>query len=75
MTDLQAMAFRKVIGERDRYKAALEMIAQIRHVQGNAQANHRWTLSMVDAVLERGADVRDLATVEALVNGTFKGKQ
>jgi hypothetical protein len=54
-----------------RYKAALEMIAQIRAISGSPQGHFRSTLWMVDAVLA-GADVRDLETVEAIEKGTWK---
>jgi hypothetical protein len=56
----------------ERIRAALSQIAQIRHVQGSAQPNFRYTLRMVDAVLDHGADVRKVETVEALANGTWK---
>lgn len=57
--------------ERDRFRAALEMLAQVRHVSGSAQPAFRMNLHMVDAVLA-GADVRDVDTVEAIAAGTWK---
>jgi hypothetical protein len=57
--------------DRDRFRAALELIAQVRHVSGSAQAAFRSTLRTVDAVLA-GADVRDVETVEAIAAGTWK---
>lgn len=60
--------------ERDRYRAALELLSQIRHVSGSAQAAFRSNLRTVDAVL-RGADVRNVETVEAIANGTWKPKE
>ena len=57
--------------ELERLRAALEMLAQIRHVGGSAQGVFRSNLRLVDAVLA-GADVRDLATVEAIAEGAWK---
>jgi hypothetical protein len=57
--------------EAARYRACLEMIAQIRAISGSAQGNFRSTLRMVDAVL-KGADVRELATVESIEKGNWK---
>lgn len=59
--------------ERDRLKAALQMLAQTRHVSGSAQGVFRSHLMLVDAVLA-GADVRDLAAVEAIAAGTWQAK-
>ncbi len=57
--------------DRDRFRAALELLAQLRHVSGSAQGAFRSNLAIVDAVLA-GADVRDLVTVEAIAAGTWK---
>jgi hypothetical protein len=51
-----------------RLRAGLEMLAQVRHVSGSAQAAFRHNLRVVDAVLA-GADVRVLEVVEALAAG------
>ena len=56
--------------EEQRLRTALEMIAQVRHVHGSAQANFRYTLRFVDAVLE-GADVRKLEVVESIAKGLW----
>jgi hypothetical protein len=61
----------RVEADRDRLKAALEMLAQCRHVSGSAQGAFRCNLRITDAVLA-GADVRDVDTVEAIVNGEWK---
>lgn len=53
-----------------RLRAGLEMIAQIRHVSGSAQAAFRGNVRLADAVLA-GADVRDINTVEAIAAGTW----
>jgi len=60
--------------ERDRFRAALEMLSQVRHVSGSAQGWMRSQLAMIDAVLN-GADVRDLDTVEAIAAGTWQPKE
>lgn len=60
--------------ERDRFRAALEMLSQVRHVSGSAQGWMRSQLAMIDAVLN-GADVRDLKTVEAIAAGTWQPKE
>lgn len=57
--------------EAARVRAALEMLAQVRHVSGSAQGAFRTTLRIVDAVLA-GADVRDIAAVEAIAAGTWR---
>jgi hypothetical protein len=57
--------------ETGRLRAGLEMLAQVRHVSGSAQATFRRNLQLVDAVLA-GADVHDLATVEAIAAGTWQ---
>jgi hypothetical protein len=62
-----------VCEERNRLRAALEMLAQVRHVCGSAQGTFRRHLALVDAVLA-GADVRDLETVEAVAAGTWRAK-
>lgn len=54
-----------------RLRAGLEMLAQIRHVSGNAQPAFRSQLRTIDAILA-GADVRSLAVVEAIAAGTWK---
>lgn len=54
-----------------RLRAGLEMLAQIRSVSGNAQPAFRSQLRTIDAILA-GADVRDLAVVEAIAAGTWK---
>lgn len=59
------------IAERDRLRAGLEMLAQIRSVSGNAQPAFRSQLRTIDAILA-GADIRDLPTVEAIAAGTWK---
>lgn len=51
-------------------ESGLKMLAQVRSVRGSAQGTHRSHLRIVDAVLA-GADVRDLATVEAIAAGTW----
>jgi hypothetical protein len=51
-----------------RLRAGLEMLAQVRHVSGSAQAAFRHNLRVVDAVLA-GADVRVLEVVESLAAG------
>jgi hypothetical protein len=51
-----------------RLRAGLEMLAQVRHVAGSAQAAFRQNLRLVDAVLA-GADVRNLEVVEAIAAG------
>ena len=53
--------------EADRLRAALELLAQIRHVSGSAQAAFRSNLKMIDAVLERGLDVRKDGALEELL--------
>lgn len=53
-----------------RLRAGLEMLAQIRHVSGNAQPAFRSQLRTIDAILA-GADVRDVAVVEAIAAGTW----
>lgn len=57
--------------ERDRLRAALEMLAQVRHVSGSAQGAFRTNLRLVDAALA-GADVRDRREVAAIAAGTWK---
>jgi len=57
--------------ECDRLRAALTMIAQVRHVSGSAQGAFRSNLRIADAALA-GADMSDLATVEAVANGTWE---
>jgi hypothetical protein len=57
--------------EEGRLRAALEMLAQVRSVSGSAQAHMRTQLRIIDAVLA-GADVRELATVEAVAAGTWR---
>lgn len=69
--DRMASVGTMIAAEADRLRAALEMLAQIRHVSGSAQAAFRSNLRVVDAVLA-GADVRDVATVEAIAAGTWK---
>ena len=51
--------------ECDRLRAGLEMIAQVRHVDGSAQAAFRSNLKLADAVLA-GKDVRSLEVVEEI---------
>jgi hypothetical protein len=57
--------------ERDRLKAALEMLAQVRHVSGNAQGHMRSQLRTIDAALA-GADLRRMDVVEAVAAGTWR---
>ena len=57
--------------EAQRLHAALEILAQVRHVSGSAQAAFRSNLRLVDAVLQ-GADVRDLATALAIAAGRWR---
>lgn len=51
--------------ENDRLRAGLEMLAQVRHVDGSAQAAFRSNLKLADAVLA-GKDVRKLEVVEEI---------
>ncbi len=57
--------------ESQRLRAGLEMLAQCRHISGNAQRHMRTQLLTIDAILA-GADVRDIATVVAIAAGTWK---
>jgi len=57
----------RLIGENGRLRAALELLAQVRHVSGSAQAHMRQQLRVIDAVLERGLDVRDLDALAKLI--------
>lgn len=57
--------------DRDKYRAALDIIAQVRAVTGSAQGAFRSNLKIADAALA-GADLRDADTVEAVVCGRWK---
>lgn len=57
--------------ENARLRAALELIAQVRHASGSAQGAFRANLQIADAALA-GADLRDLSTVEAVSSGSWK---
>jgi hypothetical protein len=70
IAEAMAAARRGLEADRDRLKAALEMLAQCRHVSGSAQGAFRTNLRITDAVLA-GADVRAAATVEAILFGTW----
>lgn len=61
----------RLIDENDRLSAALLQISQVRHVSGSAQGAFRSNLRIADAALA-GADMSDLATVEAVANGTWE---
>lgn len=50
---------------------AMQFLSQVRHVSGDAQSHMRSQLRFIDAVLA-GADLRDLETVEAIVDGTWR---
>lgn len=56
--------------ENARLRAGLELLAAVRHVSGSAQGHMRSQLRIIDALLS-GADLRDLATVEAVAAGTW----
>lgn len=53
-----------------RLRAALELIAAVRHVSGSAQAAHRVNVRVADAALA-GADLADAGVVEAVAAGTW----
>jgi len=52
------------------YRAALEMIAQVRHVCGSAQGWHRSTLMIADAALA-GADMTNPETAIKVAEGKW----
>ena len=66
-----AQTIETLTAERDRLKAALGMIAQVRHVSGSAQGAMRSNLRIADAALA-GADVRDIDTTIAIAEGRWK---
>lgn len=69
----QCQEVEEMADEVARLRAALEMLAQVRHVSGSAQAAFRSNLRLTDAVLA-GADVRDLETVAAIAEGTWQSE-
>lgn len=57
--------------EAARLRAALELLAQVRHVSGNAQSHMRSQLRTIDAVLA-GLDVRDVDQLAAAIEGRWQ---
>lgn len=53
-----------------RLRAALEILAQVRHISGNAQPHMKQQLRLIDAVL-LGADLRDVDTMGAVSEGKW----
>lgn len=56
----------RLINENARLRAALELLAQVRHISGSAQAHMRHQLKIIDAVLEKGLDVRKDGALEGV---------
>lgn len=63
----------RLIDENDRLRSALLLISQVRAVNGSAQGAFRCNLRTADAALA-GADLRDVDTVMAVADGTWKPK-